>query len=121
MTRYTVVPFVSPVTTRAFSPSTEISAARLRAGGSETYAANETIHPCGVVGACVAGLVAVSTGMRGGTGRGIGARGGFAAVCGVAVCPFAVSGAGLGGGAARRVVSELSRAAAELESANVTG
>jgi hypothetical protein len=77
-TRYTTVfvPGVWPETTRAVCPSTEMLAARCRADGSERYAANETVHPR----ARADSAAAVSAGSRGGAGRGMGARGGRAAV-----------------------------------------
>src|SRR5215207_9763993 len=78
MTRYTVVlvPGFVPETTRAVCPPTEMLAARCRADASETYAANDTVHPRERAGSAAC----VLTGNRGGAGRGIAARGGRPAV-----------------------------------------
>ena len=105
-TRYTVVlvPGVWPATTRAFWPPTVIAAARVRADASDRYAANDTVQP--FERAASAG--AVSTGIRGGVGRGIGARGGP----GYAV----LSGRGAG-----VTTGSVESATAESEVSNVTG
>src|SRR5215204_1936976 len=103
------VPGVCPETTRAACPSTEIVAARLRADASDRYAANETVQPRDRADSAGA----VSTGSRGGIGRGIGSRG---------ARPVVESpGAGRSGDATA-VVSALSGSMlVESESAIVTG
>ena len=73
-------------------------AARSRAGDSDTNAANDTTHPFGR-GGCGA-VTGVSTGSRGGAGRGMAVRGVRGALLTGGVCPFAVSVVSFGTGVA---------------------